>query len=62
MAGPGGATPMGKGDATGPFAWMIGRRFETAMAKNNYAARCMKVRTDLFTRPAVAGEQLSFLL
>ena len=62
MAGRSAATPIDKGDATGPFAWMIGRRFETAMAKNDYATRRMKVRTDLFTRPAVAGEQLSLLL
>ena len=56
------AAPVEKGDATGPFAWMIGRRFETAMAKNDYAKQHMKVRTDLFTRPAAAGEQLSLLL
>ena len=62
MAGPTGAATMDKGDATGPFAWIIGRRFETAMAKNDYATRCVKVRTDLFTRPAEAGEQLSLLL
>ncbi len=49
------------GDAIGPFAWMIGRRFETAMARNGYVTDCMKVRTDLFTRPAARGEQLSLL-
>ncbi len=51
-----------RGDAMGPFAWMIGRRFETAMAKNGYATQRMKVRTDLFTRPAAKGEQLSLML
>ena len=51
-----------RSDATGPFAWMIGRRFETAVAKNGYAPQRMKVRTDLFTRPAAKGEQLSLML
>ena len=50
-----------RSQATGPFAWLIGRRFQTAMAKNGYAAERMKVRTDLFTRPAAKGEQLSLL-
>ena len=46
---------------TGPFAWMIGRRFETALAKNGYSTERLKLRTDLFRRPAVKGQQLSFL-
>ena len=46
---------------TGPFAWMIGRRFEAAAARNGYAAERMKLRTDLFQRPVLKGEQLSLL-
>ena len=50
------------GDVAGPFAWMIGRRFEKAMARNGYANGGVKVRTDLFSRPAARGEQLSLSL
>lgn len=46
---------------TGPFAWMIGRRFEAAAARNGFARERMKLRTDLFRRPVLRGEQLSFL-
>lgn len=46
---------------TGPFAWMIGRRFEAAAARNGYARERMKLRTDLFHRPTLRGEQLSLL-
>ena len=46
---------------TGPFAWMIGRRFETALKRNGYNAERLKLRTDLFRRPVGAGEQLSLL-
>ncbi len=46
---------------TGPFAWMVGRRFETASARNGYSAERLKLRTDLFRRPAAKGEQLSLL-
>jgi DNA repair photolyase len=46
---------------TGPFAWMIGRRFEIALAKNGYRKERLKLRTDLFRRPALAGEQLALL-
>ncbi len=46
---------------TGPFAWMIGRRFEAAAARNGYASERMKLRTDLFRRPVLKGEQLSLL-
>ena len=47
--------------ATGPFAWVIGRRFEHAMAKNGYSAERSKLRSDLFRRPVAKGEQLSLL-
>jgi len=46
---------------TGPFAWMIGRRFELALARNGYRKDRLKLRTDLFQRPTLAGEQLSLL-
>ncbi len=44
---------------TGPFAWMIGRRFEASAAKNGYSKERMKLRTDLFRKPAAPGSQLS---
>ncbi len=46
---------------TGPYAWMIGRRFEAAMAKNGFAKTRAALRTDLFTPPERKGEQLSLL-
>ena len=46
---------------TGPFAWMIGRRFEAATAKNGYRKERMALRTDLFERPAAVGEQLCLI-
>ena len=45
----------------GPFAWMIGRRFEAALVRNGFARERLKLRTDLFRRPVLAGEQLSLL-
>jgi DNA repair photolyase len=44
---------------TGPFAWMIGRRFEIAMQRAGFAKRRLKLRTDLFVPPGGRGEQLS---
>ncbi len=46
---------------TGPYAWMVGRRFEVAMGKNGFAKTRAALRTDLFVPPARAGEQLSLL-
>ncbi len=46
---------------TGPFAWMIGRRFESAAARNGFSTERFKLRTDLFKRPVALGEQLSLL-
>ena len=43
----------------GPYAWMIGRRFETACARLGLNRRTVKLRADLFVRPAARGEQLS---
>ena len=46
---------------TGPFAWMIGRRFQASSARNGFSAERLKLRTDLFRRPVARGEQLSLL-
>ncbi len=45
-----------KGD--GPYAWMIGRRFEVAAARLGFAQKT-KLRTDLFEPPRRAAQQLS---
>jgi DNA repair photolyase len=44
---------------TGPYAWMIGRRFEMALEKIGYAKTRARLRVDLFRPPARAGQQLS---
>ena len=44
---------------TGPYAWMLGRRFEVAAAKLGFPKARAKLRTDLFQAPAPHGEQLS---
>ena len=46
---------------TGPFAWLIGRRFELAAERIGYNRKRLKLRTDLFERPAQPGDQLSLL-
>ena len=43
----------------GPYAWMIGRRFEMALEKIGYPKSRARLRTDLFTPPARQGQQLS---
>jgi DNA repair photolyase len=43
---------------TGPYAWMIGRRFEIATAKLGFAKVRSKLRSDLFTPPVPKGGQL----
>ncbi|KAB0264492.1 PA0069 family radical SAM protein [Microvirga brassicacearum] len=43
----------------GPFAWMLGRRFETATARLGMNTRRIKLRTDLFVPPAQDKAQLS---
>jgi len=45
-----------KGD--GPYAWMIGRRFEVAAARLGFAQKT-KLRTDLFEPPRRGARQLS---
>ncbi|QGM46923.1 PA0069 family radical SAM protein [Methylocystis heyeri] len=41
----------------GPYAWMIGRRFEVAASRLGFGAT--RLRCDLFQRPRREGEQLS---
>ena len=43
----------------GPYAWMLGRRFETATARLGMNTRRIKLRTDLFAPPANDKGQLS---
>jgi DNA repair photolyase len=43
----------------GPYAWMIGRRFETAAERLGLNQRSWKLRTDLFTPPVKESAQLS---
>lgn len=43
----------------GPYAWMIGRRFEIAAERLGFNKRRLKLRTDLFSPPKRAGEQLT---
>lgn len=40
---------------SGPYAWMIGRRFEAAVARAGLSAARVPLRTDLFTPPARQG-------
>ena len=46
---------------SGPYAWMIGRRFELAAERSGFNQARQKLRTDLFHRPAGGPEQLSLL-
>jgi DNA repair photolyase len=41
----------------GPYAWMMGRRFEVAAARLGYSHK--KLRSDLFKPPRRSGEQLA---
>ena len=43
---------------TGPYAWMLGRRFEIASQKLGFPKTRAKLRTDLFRPPRLAGAQL----
>jgi DNA repair photolyase len=43
----------------GPYAWMIGRRFELAAERLGLNERSVELRTDLFTPPALPGQQLA---
>jgi DNA repair photolyase len=44
---------------TGPYAWMLGRRFEMASEKIGFGKSKTRLRTDLFIRPDGGGRQLS---
>jgi DNA repair photolyase len=44
---------------SGPYAWMIGRRFEAASEKLDLTRNKKKLRTDLFVPPLRGAEQLS---
>ena len=44
---------------SGPYAWMIGRRFEVAAERIGFNKTSTKLRQDLFARPAVEKAQLS---
>ena len=46
---------------SGPYAWQVGRRFQLACQRLGLNASRLKLRTDLFTRPAQVGEQLSLI-
>jgi len=43
---------------SGPYAWMIGRRFEAAAARLGLGRSRLPLRCDLFRPPVRAGEQL----
>jgi len=43
----------------GPFAWMIGRRFETATQRLGFNRQRLKLRSDLFRPPASEAGQLT---
>ena len=45
----------------GPYAWQIGRRFELAAKRLGLNSERLRLRTDLFRRPAAAGDQLMLL-
>ena len=44
---------------SGPYAWMIGRRFELAAERRGLNVAKLKLNTDLFTAPTPNGVQLS---
>ena len=43
----------------GPYAWMVARRFQTALRRLGYRAMRTRLDCSLFRRPTLAGEQLS---
>lgn len=45
----------------GPYAWMIGRRFEIAAERLGFNKERVELRTDLFTPPVLPGQQLRLL-
>jgi hypothetical protein len=49
---------FGARSGSGPYAWMIGRRFEAAAARHGLGRSRVPLRCDLFRPPASVGEQL----
>ncbi len=45
----------------GPYAWIIGRRFELAAERLGLNEQSVALRTDLFTPPTLPGQQLRLL-
>ncbi len=43
----------------GPYAWMVGRRFELAAKRIGFSESSMRLRTDLFEAPRRAAQQLA---
>ena len=43
----------------GPYAWMVGRRFEAALDRIGYDRKRLKLRTDLFAKSAPDNAQLA---
>jgi hypothetical protein len=41
---------------SGPYAWMIGRRFEIAARKLGFAEKAYRLRNDLFTPPVAEAQ------
>jgi DNA repair photolyase len=46
---------------SGPYAWMLGRRFEAATKRLGLTRSRVQLRCDLFRPPAQQGEQLCLL-
>ncbi len=46
---------------TGPYAWMMGRRFQLACQRLGLNRSRLKLRTDLFARPVLPGQQLTLI-
>ena len=46
---------------SGPYAWMIGRRFEMAAERIGFNKTRLRLRTDLFHKPATGPVQLELL-
>jgi DNA repair photolyase len=45
----------------GPYAWMIGRRFEIAAERLGFNKEKVELRTDIFTPPVLPGQQMRLL-
>ena len=45
----------------GPYAWAIGRRFQLAAQRLGLNVNRVKLRTDLFEKPAQQGQQMRLI-